>query len=78
MGKLNSDKIAQLEEMNRTSMKMYKIEKEKEEQYEVQLPQINMVKRQSNRLIERNKIEANGQLYRDCDYLSEEHKKRLE
>lgn len=31
MGKLNSDKIAQLEEMNRTSMKMYKIEKEKEE-----------------------------------------------
>lgn len=37
-----------------------------------------MVKRQTNRVMERNRLEAVGQLYRDCDYLSEEHKKRLE
>jgi len=36
------------------------------------------MKRQSHRLMERNRIEASGQLYRDCDYLSEEHKKRLD
>jgi hypothetical protein len=37
-----------------------------------------MVKRQTNRLMERNRLEAAGQLYRDCDYLSEDHKRRLE
>ena len=40
--------------------------------------EINMVKRGSNRVLERNRIEAAGQIYRDCDYLSEEHQKRLE
>lgn len=29
-----------------------------------------MVKRQTNRLMERNRLEAAGQFYRDCDYLS--------
>lgn len=36
------------------------------------------MKRKSNRLMERNRLEAGGQLYHDCDYLSEEQKKRLE
>ncbi len=36
------------------------------------------MKRKSNRLMERNRLEAAGQLYRDCDYLSEEQKQRLE
>jgi len=37
-----------------------------------------MVKKQSNRLMERNRLEAAGHLYRDCDYLSEEHQRRIE
>jgi hypothetical protein len=37
-----------------------------------------MMKKKSNRLIERNIIEASGKIYRDCDYLSEEHKKRID
>lgn len=40
--------------------------------------EINMMKRKSNRLLERNFVEASGQIYRDCDYLSEENKQRLE
>ena len=30
-----------------------------------------MMKKKSTRLIERNIIESSGQVYRDCDYLSE-------
>lgn len=37
-----------------------------------------MMKIKNNRLLERNRLEAAGHLYRDCDYLSEEHKQRLE
>jgi len=37
-----------------------------------------MMKKKSNRLFERNMVEASGQVYRDCDYLSEENKLRLE
>lgn len=32
------------------------------------------MKIKNNRLLERNRLEAAGHLYRDCDYLSEEHK----
>lgn len=58
-------------------MRIHKIEYEKEEE-EVEFAEINMVKRQNNRLLERNMVEASGQIYRDCDYLSEQHKRRLE
>ena len=44
----------------------------------MEFTEINMVKRQSNRLLERNRVEAAGQLYRDCDYLSEEQRQRLD
>jgi hypothetical protein len=37
-----------------------------------------MMRRHSNRVIERNRLEAVGQLYRDCDYLSLEHQQRIE
>ena len=53
-------------------MKMHKIDREKEEQDDdIEFSQINMMKRQSNRLMDRNRFEAAGQLYLDCDYLSE-------
>ena len=56
--------------MDRSAIKMHKINHEKEED-DVELSEMNMVKRQSNRLMERNRVEAGGQFYRDCDYLSE-------
>ena len=34
-------------------------------------------KKSNNRVVERNMVEASGQVYRDCDYLSEEYKQRL-
>ena len=37
-----------------------------------------MMKRHSNRMIEMNKVQAGGHVYRDCDYLSEEHQRRIE
>lgn len=39
---------------------------------------VNMMKKQSQRMIEKNIVEAGGHIYRDCDYLSEEHQRRLE
>lgn len=69
-GKLSKENIDQLEEMDRSAMRIHKIEYEKEEE-EVEFAEINMVKRQNNRLLERNMVEASGQIYRDCDYLSE-------
>lgn len=37
-----------------------------------------MMKKQSQRMIEKNKLEAGGHLYRDCDYLPPELQKRIE
>lgn len=31
-----------------------------------------MSKRKSNRIMQRNRLEAAGDLYRECDYLTEE------
>lgn len=64
--------------MDRSAMKLKKIEPEEDELAEINMVEINMVKKKSNRLVERNKVEASGQVYRDCDYLSEEHQQRLE
>ena len=37
-----------------------------------------MMKKQSHRMIEKNKLEAGGHLYRDCDYLPLELQQRIE
>ena len=42
------------------------------------MPEINMMKKHSHRMIEMNRVQAGGHIYRDCDYLSEEHQRRLE
>lgn len=34
--------------------------------------------KKSHRLLERNRIEAAGEIHRDCDYLSAENQTRLE
>ena len=59
---------------------MHKLEREKTQRddEDVEPTEINMMKRQSHRVIQKNKVEAGGHIYRDCDYLSEEHQRRLE
>lgn len=64
--------------MDKSQIKMIKLDDNKEDDDDVEIMEINMMKKKSNRLFERNMIEAGGQIYRDCDYLSEENKQRLE
>jgi hypothetical protein len=80
-GKISRKEINEMSEMDRSGMRMHKLEHEKEEREDeddVELPEINMMKRHSQKFVERGRIEASGQIYRDCDYLSQEHQKRLE
>ena len=44
----------------------------------MEIVEINLVKKSNQRMIHKNIKEADGEIYRDCDYLSEEHKQRLE
>lgn len=39
---------------------------------DVEVTEINMSKKKSNRIMERNKLEAAGDLYRECDFLTPE------
>jgi len=41
------------------------------------MTEINMTKKKNNKFIERNKYEAAGELYRECDLLSAEEQKRI-
>lgn len=56
--------------MDRSAVRLHKLDREKpEEDDDVEFTEINMMKKQSQRMIEKNKLEAGGHLYRDCDYL---------
>lgn len=39
---------------------------------------MNMTKKKNSKFMERNKIEAAGDLYRECDYLTPEEQKRID
>lgn len=56
--------------MDRSQLKLRKLDEQPQEDDEIQIVEINMMKKKSNRLFERNLVEASGQIYRDCDYLS--------
>ncbi len=45
---------------------------------DVELSEINMSRKKSNRIMERNKLEAAGDLYRQCDYLTEQERQRIQ
>lgn len=36
-----------------------------------------MSKKKSNKFVERNKYEAGGELYRECDFLTPEERQRI-
>ena len=65
--------------MEQTSVKFNELENESRiEDDDIEMYEVDMKKKKSNnRLVERNMVEASGQVYRDCDYLSEEYKQRL-
>jgi hypothetical protein len=56
--------------MDRSQIKMRRLEEPLREEDDLEILEINMMKKKSNRLFERNMVEASGQIYRDCDYLS--------
>ena len=77
-GRVTKEDISKLEQMDKSQIKMKKLEEQVKEDDDIEMVEINMMKKKSNRIFERNLIEASGQIYRDCDYLSEENKQRLE
>ena len=78
-GKISRQHIQELEKMEQTSVKFNELENESRiEDDDIEMYEVDMKKKKSNnRLVERNMVEASGQVYRDCDYLSEEYKQRL-
>lgn len=81
-GKLSKKEIDELEDIQKSGIRMHKLDREKTQRDEYEEDgeptEINMMKKQSHRVIEKNKVEAGGHIYRDCDYLSQEHQRRLE
>ena len=83
-GKITKDQINELEENDKYKAKMIKIEeldksqKKELEDDEVEIIQVNIPKKKTNRVLERNRIEAGGGLFQQCDYMTEEEKKRIE
>lgn len=63
-------------------MKLIKLDPQKKEEDfsddEVEVTKINMSKKKTSKIMLRNKIEATGDIYRECDYLSPEEQQRIE